>query len=339
MTAKQLLESCIESGITEFIGVPDSTLSEFVFELTQDERCNHTITTNEGSAIAYATGYYLSTGNTPCVYMQNSGLGNAVNPIMSLVNVYDIPMLLIIGHRGAPGVKDEPQHMYMGEATVDMLSLMNMSIYDIDDLHGIPLSNRTALLVKPGTFNTVKPVDESYGQLTRREAIQCIVENAPEKAVFVCTTGKASRELYEIRKERGETTEHDFLNVGAMGHVSMIALGIAKNTERPVICIDGDGSALMHFGNILHIEDVMPHNMKYFVLDNNGHESVGGYQTAVHLPEDFECILHEYEIKDSVLDTSVLTQVIIRNEQVDKLARPSESFIELRDSFVKNLRS
>ncbi|MCS5640672.1 MAG: phosphonopyruvate decarboxylase [Candidatus Marinimicrobia bacterium] len=286
-------------GVEFFTGVPDSLLKEFC--LCIDDRIlrnKHIITVNEGNAVALATGYYLAQKSLPLVYMQNSGLGNAVNPLLSLCDpdVYSIPMLVMIGWRGEPGVKDEPQHLKQGKVQLKLLESIDIP-YEIiskdDDQFEMKISSAVetaknesrpaVLLIKKGTF-------EKYGKkrkrsddqrMNREKALEIILKNLDDNAVVVSTTGKTSREIFEIREKKGQSHQQDFLTVGSMGHCSSIALGIAlSKPEREVVCIDGDGSMLMHLGSLTSIASLKPKNFRHILMNNEVHESVGGQETA-----------------------------------------------------------
>jgi len=286
-------------GIEFFAGVPDSLLKEFC--LCVDDHVpndTHIITANEGNAIALASGFYLANKSLPLVYMQNSGLGNAVNPLLSLCDpdVYSIPLLVMIGWRGEPGVKDEPQHVKQGKIQVELLESMGIpfetfSKNDTDfDLKisrtaekAINESRPVVLLIKKGTFEPYgkKPHISDVYSMGREEALEIILENLHEKDIVVSTTGKTSREIFEIRENKDDSHERDFLTVGSMGHCSSIALGIAlAKPQRNVICIDGDGAMIMHLGSLTSIASLQPKNFHHILINNEVHESVGGQETA-----------------------------------------------------------
>jgi phosphonopyruvate decarboxylase len=292
-----------KNGIDFFAGVPDSLLKNFLAVLSfENQSIKHHICANEGAAIALATGYHLATGKTPLVYMQNSGLGNAVNPLFSLSHqaVYGIPLILLIGWRGAPGTQDEPQHMAMGAKTLDILAALAIpatvfdgTCQDSDLLVSRAIasmrssSSAVALLCREGTFaqpqNKKLPGNStqlSYN-LSREEAIEAILAQLSGEEAVICTTGYTAREIYGQRENRKATHARDFLNAGAMGHVSQIALGIAlAQPDREVICLDGDGSVIMHMGTLATIGQAHPDNLKHIVLNNGVHDSVGGQLTA-----------------------------------------------------------
>jgi len=285
--------------ISFYSGVPDSLLKEFCFCI--DDRMNdeqHIIAANEGNAIALATGYHLATNKLPMVYMQNSGLGNAINPLLSLCDpdVYSIPLIVMIGWRGEPGVKDEPQHTKQGKVQINLLKAMDLPFETIskdDDQFQLKISNivdiaknenrPVVLLIKKGTFDKYSNKLDIINnhKLKREKALEIILENLSDNAIIVSTTGKTSREIFEIREKRGQAHNQDFLTVGSMGHCSLIALGIAiSKPNREIICIDGDGAMLMHLGSLTTIAAIKPNNFRHILLNNEVHESVGGQKTA-----------------------------------------------------------
>ena len=297
MLAPEELISTI--GCSFFTGVPDSLLKPLCNYLmnTYGISAQHIIAANEGNCVAIAAGYYLSTGKIPCVYMQNSGLGNAINPITSLLNpkVYGIPCLFIIGWRGEPGVKDEPQHVFQGEVTIKLIEALDIAYMVLDrevtkaDLEKkmqefnrlLSGGQSIALVVKKGALEDEEVVAYKNGnRISREEAIKTLV-NAAQEDIIISTTGKTSRELYEIREEYGTAHQYDFLTVGSMGHSSSIALGIALNKPKTrVWCIDGDGAVLMHMGSMAVIGAQAPRNFVHVVINNSAHESVGGLPTV-----------------------------------------------------------
>ena len=303
---KQFLDSLREHGVDFFCGVPDSLLKNFCAYLGScTDNSEHIITANEGAAVGLAAGYHISTGKLPLVYLQNSGLGNTVNPLLSLADpeVYSIPMILMIGWRGEPGVADEPQHSKQGRIQNAMLDAMEVPYFilnsETDDVPDFvsnvterarELSGPVAIVVKKNTFEEFSSVegDESEYELSREEAIHHILDSLSEKEIVVSTTGKPSREVYEYRVAKGQGHQNDFLTVGSMGHTSQIALGIALNTDRKVICLDGDGSLIMHMGSLSINGSNAPENFKHVVLNNGAHDSVGGQPTIgfeISIPE------------------------------------------------------
>lgn len=288
-----------ENEIDFFTGVPDSLLKDFSAYLLDHDTKNHVIASNEGAAIAIAAGYHLATGKIAAVYLQNSGLGNTINPLISLVDpeVYSIPVFLIIGWRGEPGKKDEPQHQKQGKTTIPILETIGIK-YGImpenppeiiqmilDAKKYIHQSQAPfALIVRAGSFEKYSakfsPPKNNFS-LSREDAIKIIIDQLTDQDVIVSTTGKASRELFEYREQTQSGHQRDFLTVGCMGHSSQIALGIAlKTPQRKVFCLDGDGAAIMHLGSLAIIGQVAPSNFVHIVLNNAAHESVGGQPTA-----------------------------------------------------------
>ena len=263
-------------GADFFVGVPDSQLRALCDALMEryGNHAPHIIAANEGTAAGIAAGHYLATGRSPLVYLQNSGEGNIVNALASLLHekAYAIPLIFVIGWRGEPGVKDEPQHAYQE----DVRAAMERFRSSLEEERSV------AFVVRKGALTHDTKVSYKNGyRLRREEAIRTILDAADEGDVFVSTTGKASRELFELREARGEGHERDFLTIGSMGHSSSIALGIALEKKgRRTWCLDGDGAFLMHMGAAAVIAAAKPSNFCHVVLNNEAHESVGGMPTA-----------------------------------------------------------
>ncbi len=297
MDASILLEACEKSGIDFYTGVPDSQLKglcDLLYARYGTGSGKHTVAHNEGGAVGLCAGHYLATGRPALCYMQNSGLGNAVNPLVSLMDpaVYALPCLLIIGWRGQPGIHDEPQHVKQGMITPEQLDLMGIpwriisketdrETFEADfaALRGEMRQGKcTAFLVCKGGLTTAEKPDYRNGyRMTRERAAEILTAAGSPTDVFVCTTGKLSREVFEIRERRGQGHGQDFLTVGSMGHASMIALRIAlEQPERRVWCLDGDGAALMHLGALPVIGQARPGNLIHAVIRNEAHETVGG---------------------------------------------------------------
>lgn len=277
-----------------FCGVPDSQLRLLCDYLDNkyNSSKNHIVAANEGNAVAIAAGYHLATNRVPVVYMQNSGEGNAVNPITSLVNekVYNIPIFFIIGWRGEPGVHDEPQHAFQGEITLELLDVLKIPYFVVSkettdkelaetlNIFGKNLKDgkQVALIIKKGAIQSnIKVEYKNNAEIKREDAIAEIVKYADDDAI-ISTTGKASRELFEIREKIDKNHSRDFLTVGSMGHTAAIGLGIALNTNKRVWVIDGDGSLLMHMGVLPIIANISPKNFVHIVINNGAHETVGG---------------------------------------------------------------
>lgn len=291
---KQFYDYLVFRQLSFFTGVPDSLLKDFCACVTQHSHSqNHITAANEGNAVAIAAGRYLSSGKRAVVYMQNSGLGNAVNPLLSLADedVYQIPMLLMIGWRGQPGVKDEPQHVKQGKVTLPLLEAMGIPYWILDDDYHAQIdaccavmekeSRPVALLVREGAFaeySAVKP--PNLYTMTREEALEAVLNILDERDFVVSTTGKTSREIFELREKSNRGHANDFLTVGSMGHTASIALGMSLGADRDIYCIDGDGSFLMHMGGFCIAAHAAQKNFKYILINNGAHESVGGQPTV-----------------------------------------------------------
>jgi len=363
-----------KEGIDFFCGVPDSLLKDYCAYITaNEERNKHVITANEGSAIALAAGYHFSTGKTAMVYLQNSGLGNIVNPVMSLASpsVYSVPMLLVLGWRGEPGKRDEPQHVVQGKATPGILAACGIPFQVLPDyIEGAEQTLYTArkhmevskgpycLLVKRQTFLPYQ-LDHSQNvfdtmPLNREGAVDVILNSLHDRDVVIGTTGMLSRELFELRENRGQGHEKDFLTVGSMGHASAIALGVSLNRpRRQVFCLDGDGAALMHLGNMSTVGNHSPQNFNHIVINNGAHDSVGGQPTdAVHddnfnicqvalglgykqaftatTPEEITQTLHAMRVSDG----PSLLEIKVRTGSRKNLGRPTRSPVQNKGDFM-----
>lgn len=370
---KELFEALGERGVSFFAGVPDSLLKDFCAYVTDHApKEAHVITANEGAAVGLAAGHHLATGQVPVVYMQNSGLGNTVNPVTSLADpeVYGIPMLLIVGWRGEPGVKDEPQHVKMGRVTPDVVASMHVEQAVLPDTldEALPVVEMAlararerkapfALLVRKGTFGKYKlqAAETNDYPLTREAAIGHVVAALPADTLVVSTTGMPSRELFELREQRGEAHDGDFLTVGSMGHSSQIALGVAlEKRDRTVVCLDGDGAVLMHLGGLATIGSLAPANYRHIVLNNGAHDSVGGqptvafqvdlcgvaracgYRTVVRAitEQELEAALPEVLSGDG----PALLEVRVRRGNRADLGRPTMTPRELKERFMARAR-
>ena len=305
MNVELFIDTLCEASIDCFVGVPDSLLKSFCAYVTDNCGRGHVIAANEGGAVGLASGHYLATGRIALVYMQNSGQGNAVNPLASLADpdVYSIPMVLLVGWRGEPGVKDEPQHVKQGRVTVPLFEMLGIpaEVLPDDEFAALEVTRRmvglaksecrpVALIVRKGFFAEYKLQDwrPDIAVLPREQAIEEVLKSLPDDAVVVSTTGMISREVYETRERLGQDHSRDFLTVGSMGHASMIALGIAKaQPSRRVYCLDGDGSSIMHMGNMAIVGQSGCANLAHIVFNNAAHDSVGGQPTvgdAIDLP-------------------------------------------------------
>lgn len=297
MKVEKLLEII---GADFYTGIPDSQLKSLIDYLMATygiDSKHHLIAANEGNCASLAAGYYLATGRIPVVYMQNSGEGNIINPVVSLLNdkVYAIPTVFIIGWRGEPGVKDEPQHIYQGEITIKLLEDLGIKSFNISKYTSdkevesvmkmfykeLSKGKNVAFVISKNALYSDIKIDYDNDNIMLREDIIKHIVNVSGESPIVCTTGKASRELFEIRVANGQSHKYDFLTVGCMGHASSIALGIAINKPSTKIwCIDGDGAVLMHMGAMAVIGAKSPNNMVHIVINNSAHETVGGMPTV-----------------------------------------------------------
>lgn len=344
---KRVLNTLQESGVRFFTGVPDSFLNGFcnyLLETIPEDR--HVIAANEGNAIAIASGYYFSTGIIPLVYMQNSGMGNTLNPLVSLAdrNVYSVPMILLIGWRGEPGTElKHPQHRTQGEITLKTLEMLDIPYViaeDNDDKLEEQIrwavktakegKKQVAVIGRKGVFAGDKKgniVDDRY-PLSREEAIEIILDTMPEDTVYTATTGRATREIYFLRERRGEGHQHDFLNLGSMGHASSVALGIAlAKRNRNVVCLDGDSAALMHMGCFTMASKLNVPNFLHIVLNNGAHESVGGQPSAGQLV-DFTKIAEGSGYR--TIGKSVETKEELERAIRELTAQEKAAFIDVR---------
>lgn len=362
-----------DSNIDFFTGVPDSQLKPLCNYLiyTHGISNEHIIAANEGNAVALAAGYHLATGKIPCVYLQNSGLGNITNPVASLLNnkVYGIPCIFIVGWRGEPDVRDEPQHIFQGEITLKLLDVLDIACKVIDkdttekELEEIMPSftsllesgKSVAFVVKKGGLSYQEKVNYANDYHITREDIIRTITDTTEEDIIVSTTGKASRELFEIRKQKGQYHKRDFLTVGSMGHSSSIALGIALNKPHTrVWCLDGDGAALMHMGAMAVIGSQAPANYVHVIINNGAHESVGG-QPTVAGKIDFRSIArgcgyrYTYLVNDLNNLKSVLAKINGMKGPVflevksaigsrEDLGRPTTTPVENKKAFMEYLR-
>ena len=299
---KLVFDALAENGVTFFAGVPDSHLNGFCNYALAHFPDRTVIAANEGNAVGIASGHYLATGQIPLVYMQNSGMGNTVNPLVSLCDeaVYAVPMLLLIGWRGQGNSEpNHPQHKLQGEITPGLLDVMHIPYSVLEDdndsfaetlkkaVDYCKTTRRSYGLIAPkGVMAAAdKPnnLDDTY-PMSREEAIEVILDHMPADTVYSATTGRATRELFFLRERRNETKAHDFLNVGSMGHASSVALGIAmEKPDRKVVVLDGDSAAIMHLGALTMVSKLEVPNYLHVVLNNGAHESVGGQPSAGHL--------------------------------------------------------
>ena len=356
-------------GIDFYTGVPDSLLKSLCAYLTENsESTKNIIAANEGGAIGLAAGHYLATKEIPVVYMQNSGIGNAVNPLLSLADedVYRIPILLIVGWRGEPNIHDEPQHVKQGKITIplfDTMGIKNEILVTEEQEINTQIKRAVhymqeqqtpyALIVKKGTFEKYKLSEktEKHLELEREKAVQLVASVLDDNSVVVSTTGKISRELFEYREMKGENHEHDFLTVGSMGHSSQIALGIAlAQKNRKVYCFDGDGAIIMHMGSLGIVGNLAPKNFYHILFNNGAHDTVGG-QPTIGFDINFIQIAHHLGYKSVIsvdnenalqsilhsLDTyeaPVFLEIKVRKGSREDLGRPTTTPIQNKQSLM-----
>ena len=362
-------------GADFYTGVPDSQLKalcNYLMNTYGIDSKHHVIAANEGNCVALAAGYHLATGKVPVVYMQNSGEGNIINPVASLLNdkVYAIPMVFIVGWRGEPGVHDEPQHIYQGEVTVKLLEDMGIETFvigkettdeEVEEVMKkfnavLATGKDVAFVIRKGALSYDGKVEyKNDNTMLREEIIRHIVKVSGEDPI-VSTTGKASRELFETRVANGQSHKYDFLTVGSMGHSSSIALGVAINKpDQKIWCIDGDGAVLMHMGAMAVIGSNKPSNLVHVVINNSAHETVGGmptvagsinvtaiaeacgYQKVVSV-DSFEALDKELE---SAKNDNVLTLIEVKCSigARDDLGRPTTTAIENKNNFMDYLKT
>ena len=370
------IEKLRENGIDCFAGVPDSLLKNICAYITDHCDAEHNIiAANEGAAVGLAAGHYLATGQPSCVYMQNSGEGNIINPLASLTDpeVYNIPVLLLIGWRGRPGVHDEPQHVKQGKVTTGLLNTMGIN-FDVlskeEDkaekqiakaIDALKKKDVYALVIEKDTFEDYKLQNVEKNDLTmsREEAIQTVAAALGEKDCIVSTTGMISRELFEYRAAMNQGHERDFLTVGSMGHASQIALGIAMaKPDRKVWCFDGDGAAIMHMGSMAIVANKAPKNYVHVVFNNGAHDSVGGQPTVglkIDLPAVAKAVGYksaitvvskeELEKELSTLNSQLLTlggpillEVRVRKGNRKDLGRPTTTPIQNKEALMDFLK-
>ena len=372
ISPKFFIEALREKGIDCFAGVPDSLLKNICAYITDHfDAAHNIIAANEGAAVGLAAGHYLATGQPACVYMQNSGEGNIINPLASLTDqeVYNIPVLLLIGWRGRPGVHDEPQHVKQGKVTTGLLNVMGVNYEVLSkeedkaakqiEKAAKALANKEvfALVIEKDTFEDYKLQNVEVNDLTlsREEAIQTVAAALGEKDCIVSTTGMISRELFEYRAAMNQGHERDFLTVGSMGHASQIALGIAlAQPERRVWCFDGDGAAIMHMGSMAIVANKAPKNYVHVVFNNGAHDSVGGQPTVglkIDLPAVAKAVgykaMYTVETKEylaELLDKvkgqegPVLLEVKVKKGNRKDLGRPTTTPIQNKEALMAFLQ-
>lgn len=363
---KKFYDYLINKNIDFFAGVPDSLLANLCNCIKENTvPSKNIITANEGNAVAMCAGYHLSTGKYGMVYMQNSGEGNAVNPLLSLADndVYSIPMLIVIGWRGEPGKHDEPQHVKQGKVTLDLLNAMGIDYEILGDNYETQINKAIeymknenkpyAVIVRKGLFSSFgTTIPSSNYSLTREVALEAIINNLTDEDIIVSTTGKTSREIFEIREFNNQGHSNDFLTVGSMGHTASIAYGVSLGTDKNVYCIDGDGSFIMHMGSLGVIGANLLPNFKYIINDNNAHESVGGQPTcsgSLDIPAILKaCGFKKVLIADTIEEINASMKLLKDEEGValvlhtkqgsrDDLGRPTTTPVENKVALMKKL--
>ena len=367
INTSDLIYFLIKNKVDFFAGVPDSILKNFSYILNlYKKKISHIITGNEGSAIALAAGNYLATKKPALVYMQNSGLGNAINPLISICHtkVYSIPLILMIGWRGSPNEDDEPQHKLKGKITPLILKLLNIKfsvLNDFKDLKKIKnlisyskyKKRPVAILVKNNTLyldGKFSEDNKSKNYLKREVVINNLLKKIKKSTKIISTTGYTSRELFQIRREKKYKNGKDFYMVGGMGHCSMISLGYSLSSKNQVICLDGDGSLIMHMGSLISTGLKSKSNFKHILLNNGSHESVGG-QKIDTFKVNFKNISKGFGYKNYYLAKNNLSfkknleyflkskgpsffEVYIRSESIKNLSRPKD-LIKIKENFIK----
>ncbi len=342
-----LIKTLKKNKINFFSGVPDSILKNLSIYLQENEKKKHILAVNEGAAVSIGIGHYLSTKQVPCIYLQNSGLSNAINPLISIAhqNVYSIPLVLLIGWRGSPGIKDEPQHEAKGKITLDLLKLLGIKYKIIRNNNDLNNFNRAikkskkdktiiaGLIEKNILKNKIISIKKkNYYNLDKEVFYLNLLKNLKLKDLVVSSTGYNSRELFFYRKKYKINKGKDFYLVGGMGHTSSLSLGININKKNHrVICLDGDGSFLMHMGAILTLANSANQNLKYILINNNLHDSVGGQTTYIN----------KLDIKKLVMSAGFKNYFLIKSEKniKDKIKNflddKSLSFLEVKTSANK----
>ena len=372
ISPKFFYDTLASYGIDFYAGVPDSLLKNLCAYITDHADVAHNIiAANEGGAIGLAAGHYLATGQPACVYMQNSGEGNIINPLASLTDpeVYHIPVLLLIGWRGRPGVHDEPQHVKQGKVTTGLLNVMGIN-YEVlskeEDKAAKQIDKAVAalhkkevfaLVIEKDTFEDYKLQNVEQNDLTmsREEAIQTVAAALGERDCIVSTTGMISRELFEYRAAMNQGHERDFLTVGSMGHASQIALGIAMaKPERKVWCFDGDGATIMHMGSMAIVASKRPQNFMHVIFNNGAHDSVGGQPTVgldIDLPavaravgyRQVASVSSKDELTSFLADVErqegpMLLQVCVKKGNRKDLGRPTTTPVQNKEALMGFLK-
>ena len=361
--SKRLVNFFSKNKINNYVGVPDSVLKNFLTYL-EKEKCNNIIACNEGSAVGIAIGQYLSSKKISLVYLQNSGLANAINPLISMAHqkVYSIPMILMIGWRGHDA-KDEPQHNLKGLITKKLLKILNIDYCEltkIEDFKSIKKliikskkkSTPVAILIKKKDVfkkETIKRINKN--KILRNYVINQLLDKIDKNTKIISTTGYTSRELFQIRSSKNTNIGQDFYMVGGMGHATSVSIGVALNSKKQVICLDGDGSLIMHLGSLLTAGSSERKNFKHILLNNGSHESVGGQKIKTE-KLNFKNIIKTFGYKKFFIVKNKaelgrylplllksrgpsFMQIQIKDGSLINLKRP-KNFVEIKKKFVSN---
>ena len=370
INTKEFLDELQKNDLTFFSGVPDSLLKNLCFAVDKKFKFKHFVAANEGSAIGIGLGYHLKTKKIPVVYMQNSGLGNAINPLISLANskVYRIPIFMIIGWRGEDGKKiiDEPQHIAQGKETINFLKSLGVKykiissksnikktikdLKDYSDKNKLPV----CILVKKNTFENKKSKKTIISQklYLREELLKTLVNNLPNKSNIVSSTGLLSRELNEILMINNLKKINNFMCVGGMGHAISVASGIAINSNKKIFCLDGDGALTMHMGSLT--TSATQKNLVHILFNNSGHESVGGQKTSADDVQFYKlaktlgyktsrCCKNKTQLIKAISEgifsrESFFIEVLCKQGHRKNISRPNKDMITLKEQFIKNLK-
>ena len=362
---KSLINLLKKNDSNFFTGVPDSVLKELCSFLQSKGKKTHIIATNEGAAVSIGIGHYLATKDVPCIYMQNSGLSNALNPLISIAHekVYSIPLILIIGWRGSPKIKDEPQHNVKGKITERILKLLNIKytiirtnndLKKFDKQIKIAKKKNTivACLIEQGTLEKVKKINnkKDFYKLDKEFFLKTLLQTLEKNTKIISSTGYNSRELMYLRDKYKIKNSSDFYMVGGMGHTSSVALGYSLSSKKKTICVDGDGSFLMHLGSIKTAGTFANKNLKYILLNNNSHDSVGGqstYANDINFEKlsnslgfkNFHSIENNKNLKKNIQkflkgNSLSFLEVRVSNSKIKNLPRPTD-LIKIKKLFMK----
>lgn len=349
ISSEKFLNFLLKKNIKYYAGVPDSCTNEFCNALSK-KKISNIVTANEGVAVSLGIGYHLATKKLPCVYLQNSGLGNATDPLTNLSNkeVYGIPLVLMIGWRGAPGINDEAQHDIQGRILLKSLTSYGIKYLIIKKesdtkkisrlINFAKKKNQTvALIIKPKTFSTVKKkkLEKKVETIFRRDIIEFLLENIGKKTKIISSVGYNSRELHQISLKKNYKKGKNFLLVGAMGHTLSVSLSYSKFKNDQVICLDGDGSFIMHLGSFMLVNKISRKNFKYILIDNESHESIGGQKIDLG-KVDFKKLSDAFGFKKYFL-LNKKKDLKIKMRQFLKSKGPSFFHVKVKSGTLNNL--